>query len=416
MNIRSFPVLLWSLALLVVAGGRPAAAAVEVLPFTEIEQVAEPDSSELHLFLASDHLASGPEGRQRFCQPGATWLRLHLRDLSLYGEDRLVIEGAAGDTFSFSGSAWNAHGFYTRRFAGECVTLRPSFANTESEFEIDRVQVGHSPLATDSLRIAAAGDLCGADCNRTAVLVAALDPTLFLALGDLAYNQGEAAEFNAYYDPFYGPFKRITRPTPGNHEYAHAGAHDYFDYFNGVGVYNGVAGDRDKGYYSFDLGDWHIVALNSNLAMAAESPQELWLREDLKSNSKPCTLAFLHAPRFTRANYDDFPAVRPLYQALEDAGADVILAGHDHSYQRYKKLTASGAADPVRGVRSFVVGTGGRSFYPLRADPRRDAGEANAYGVLELELGAGGYSWEFVPERGSTYSDRGSDVCHRAAG
>lgn len=264
------------------------------------------------------------------------------------------------------------------------------------------------------ITIAAVGDLCGTSCAATAALVAEIDPAVFLALGDLAYPDGSVLDFRFTYDPQYGPYKAITRPAPGNHEYNTPGAMGYFDYFNGLGVFSGPAGDRDKGYYSFDLGDWHIVSLNSNLAISPASAQVRWLRADLAANLKPCTLAFWHHPRFTRANYSDSTEVEPLFQELQDAEADVVLAGHDHNYQRYRKMTAAGLDDPVLGLRSFVVGTGGRGFYPLLPDERREAGEASAYGVLKLELSARGYRWEFMPEAGQSFTDSGSDVCKRA--
>ena len=380
----------------------------------ETPQVAEKSTYEISYRAFERGVATGPARAQRICQPGARWLRVHFDALHLAGKDSLVVEGAAGDTFVLQGDARNGRSFYTRGFAGACVTLRPRFRELSSRFEVDRIQVGTEALTAATSIVAAVGDICGTDCNLTAPLITSMSPAVLLALGDLAYENGSTTDFNTLYQPYYGPFKPYTKPSPGNHEYQTANASGYFDYFNGAGVFTGPAGDRDKGYYSFDQGDWHMVSLNSNISMTATSAQVTWLKADLAANTKPCTLAYWHHPRFTRANYDDHASVQELYKALQDAQADVILQGHDHNYQRYKKMTASGTIDAVNGLRSWVVGTGGRGFYATRSDTRRDAQQDNTYGVLKLTLTATGYSWEFLSESGGTYTDSGSDTCKKA--
>jgi hypothetical protein len=211
--------------------------------------------------------------------------------------------------------------------------------------------------------------------------------------------------------------KSITYPVPGNHDYHTAGASGYYDYFNGVGNQTGRAGDRDKGYYSFDIGSWHLVALNSNCwaigGCHAGSPQETWLRSDLAAHPRRCALAYWHHPRFSAGTYGNVSTYQDLWQALEDHGAEIVLAGHDHNYQRYAPQTATGAADP-NGIRSFVVGTGGKTHYPVDAGPapNREAANGDSYGVLKLTLHPNRYDWRFEPEAGASFTDSGSDACH----
>jgi hypothetical protein len=192
-----------------------------------------------------------------------------------------------------------------------------------------------------------------------------------------------------------------TRPSPGNHDYHTEGASGYFTYF----------GARAPGpYYSFDLGSWHMISLNSEISMAEGSAQYKWLRNDLASSSARCTLAYWHKPRFTAGKYKDFTFTTAIWRLLYAAKAEVVLNGHDHNYQRYGLLTPDGSADPVRGIREFVVGTGGRSLYELSRDPRREEAQARVYGVLQMTLRPGGYDWRFVPVSGG-YSDLGSADC-----
>ena len=257
--------------------------------------------------------------------------------------------------------------------------------------------------------IAAAGDIAGSGAGdeATARLLDAIAPAAVLTTGDNAYESGTLAEYNSYYDPSWGRHRAITHPVPGNHEYNTPGAAGYFDYFGAV------AGDRARGYYSYDIGAWHLVALNSEIPHDAGSAQVAWLRSDLAASTAKCTLAYWHEPRFTAGNYSDFTEYTPFWDALWQANADLVLAGHDHNYQRYAPLNPSGITDSARGLREFVVGTGGRSHYALRADVRRVAGNDTAFGVLKLTLHAASFDFEFVPEAGQTYSDSGNGVaCH----
>ena len=203
-----------------------------------------------------------------------------------------------------------------------------------------------------------------------------------------------------------------TRPAPGNHEFHAAGATPYFDYF---GV---AAGDAKTGYYSYELGSWHIIVLNSECkdvgGCDAGSPQEKWLRADLATHPVACTLAYWHKPLFSSGSaHGNDLTVKALWDALYDANADVVVNGHDHDYERFAPQTPEGVDDPKRGIREFVVGTGGKN-HRLFGTPKRNSEtrNADAFGVLKLTLRANGYDWQFVPEEGKTYTDSGSGNCH----
>jgi hypothetical protein len=247
-----------------------------------------------------------------------------------------------------------------------------------------------------------------------------LDPGLdaVLPLGDLQYSNATLAKFKQSYDPSWGRVKSITRPVPGNHEYKTASAAGYFDYFNGTGVANGPAGRRGKGYYSFDLGDWHLIALNSECSQVAGgcaegSPQNDWLEADLAAHPSDCTLAYWHNPRFSSGSeHGDDPAMAPFWKDLYAARAEVVLNGHDHSYERFRPQTPARVAN-AQGIREFVVGTGGKSLTPFgTVKPHSVVRQAHTYGILELTLRPGGYTWRFVPEAGKTFTDTGTGSCH----
>jgi hypothetical protein len=181
----------------------------------------------------------------------------------------------------------------------------------------------------------------------------------------------------------------------------------YFDYFGEL------AGTPGEGYYSYDLGDWHIIALNSIIQVSAGSPQEQWLRSDLAAHPAVCTLAYWHYPLFSSGIvHGGDPSMRPLWQALYDYGADVVLTGHEHNYERFAPQDPQGNADPVRGIREFVVGSGGRSHYGFGAPvPNSEARNGDTYGLLKLTLHLTSYSWEFIPEPGKTFTDSGNAPC-----
>lgn len=251
------------------------------------------------------------------------------------------------------------------------------------------------------------GDLCRQ--ASTAEVAEGLGADAVLALGDLQYETGTFENFMGSYDLSWGRLKGITYPVPGNHEYRVPGAAGYYRYFGPR------AGDPARGYYSFDLGGWHVVALNSNCAAVggctAGSPQERWLRADLAANPARCTLAYWHHPRFSSGKHGDNPATADLWAALTDAGAEFVLGGHDHHYERFAPQSAAGVADP-RGLRQFLVGTGGKDHYAVATvKPSSEVREGGTHGVLELKLGAESYTWRFVPAAGGTFTDAGSAAC-----
>jgi hypothetical protein len=265
--------------------------------------------------------------------------------------------------------------------------------------------------------IVAAGDI--ADCTRegdeaTARLVAGIDRATVLTLGDNAYPDGSVQDFEKCYGPTWGQFKARTMPSPGNHEYETPGASGYFDYFGTA------AGDPDEGYYSYDLGSWHIVALNSNCGVedircGPGSPQGRWLQKDLAANDEgECTLAYFHHPLFASGAYrPGIERVKRLWEILYAAGVDAVLNGHDHNYQRFAPQDPEGRTDPEDGIRQFVVGTGGRSNYQISHPiTNTELYNDDTFGVLELTLHPKRYEWRFVPVEGETFSDSGVARCH----
>jgi hypothetical protein len=256
--------------------------------------------------------------------------------------------------------------------------------------------------------IADCANLAGAEA--TAALLSKIPGTV-MAVGDLAYPDGTPANF-ACYDKTWGREKTRTRPAVGNHEFHSAGATYYFQYFGDA------AGDSSKGYYSFELGAWHIVVLNSECAQVggcgAGSTQEKWLREDLKAHPVECTLAYFHKPLFSSGGaHGDDPTVKPLWDALYEGGADIVVNGHDHDYERFAPQDPNGKLDRERGIREFVIGTGGKNHRPFgKPEATSEVRDATAFGVLKLTLKAKAYDWEFIPEEGKTFTDSGSDSCH----
>jgi hypothetical protein len=274
------------------------------------------------------------------------------------------------------------------------------------------VPPGSEPLAT----LVGAGDI--ADCNvpgdnATAELLDKIPGTVFTT-GDNAYEAGSATQYANCYGPTWGRHKARTRPAPGNHDYGTAGAAEYYRYFGAA------AGDPAKGYYSYDLagGAWHAVVINSNcstVSCAAGSAQERWLRADLAASRAPCTVAYWHHPRFSSGTHGSSAALAPIWQALYDHGADLVLAGHDHTYERFAPQRPDGTPEPAFGIRSFVVGTGGRSHYAFRTPlPNSERRDNTSFGVLRFTLRSGGYDWAFVPIAGNQFTDAGSGSCHGA--
>lgn len=267
-------------------------------------------------------------------------------------------------------------------------------------------------------KIVAVGDIaCPPDLPTTATTcrhaqvanrIATLKPQNLWLLGDIQYQFGELENFRASFEPNFGQFRSIWRPAPGNHEYATLGASGYFDFFGAA------AGPNRRGYYSFNIGKWHIAALNTNCAKIDcryQSPQMKWLRADLRRNRTNCMAAFMHHPFKSSSRHGNTRAVGPLFKELRKAGTEFVLAGHDHAYERFAPILETGRASKQRGVASFVVGTGGKSLYaPNRPARHSEFLLSTRYGALEMQLGTRGYSWRFVDETGRSF-DRGRAAC-----
>ena len=299
-------------------------------------------------------------------------------------------------------------------FNGILLAQQPSAKSNSSH---PRTAKGDS--GSDEFTLVGAGDIawCGnlRGAEATAKLIQGIPGTVFAA-GDLVYDHGSITEFENCYQPTWGKFKDRTMPAPGNHEYNGSRASGYFQYW-------GVrAGDPAKGYYSYDLGVWHVVVLNTNCSVSAlggcgkGSPQEAWLREDLAGHADACILAYGHSSLFSSGilpSHALHPELLAFWQDLYQAHADVILAGHEHSYERFAPQTPEGELDEANGIRQIVVGTGGRSHTPLGfATQNSEVRNSETFGVLKLTLKPKTYRWEFIPQPGMTFTDSGEGACH----
>jgi acid phosphatase type 7 len=278
-------------------------------------------------------------------------------------------------------------------------------------------------LKQNPVLLLAAGDIArcnGSGDEATAALLDTLPGTV-AALGDLVYESGTAEEFAQCYAPSWGRYKARTRPAAGNHDYETAGAAGYFGYFGSAATpLDPKCRTSCRGYYSYNLGSWHIVVLNTTCSevggCGVGSPQEQWLRRDLDAHPTKCSLAYWHHPRYSFGKFHDAPLLQPLWQALYDHGVEVLLTGHDHNYQRFTPLddNVPPNPDPERGIREFVVGTGGANFTPLDSPrpPNAEAGNDDTFGILKLNLHPSSYDWTFIPVAGETFTDSGSGTCH----
>lgn len=257
-----------------------------------------------------------------------------------------------------------------------------------------------------------AGDIAtckGTDNSATAALIAGIDGTVFTA-GDNAYEEGTAANFRDCYAPTWGQFLDRTLPAVGNHDYLTPDAAAYFGYFGSA------AGDPSQGWYARQVGTWRVYVINSNCntvgGCRVGTPQEQWLRSDLAANPTACTLAIWHHPRFSSGEHGNFSSMTPIWQALYDAGAELVINGHDHDYEQFAPQTPAGKADP-NGIVEIVVGTGGRG---LRAVGKPIANSVihsdQSFGVLKLTLSDGSWESTFIPVAGGTFTDTSSGTCH----
>lgn len=275
-------------------------------------------------------------------------------------------------------------------------------------------ELAGAPVNEEGTVIYAAGDIaqCGrrppteSGAARTGELLRQTTGPI-MALGDLAYPNGSYVDFATCFEPTWGELKPRILPVPGNHEYVTPQAGPYFAYFGAA------AGEPGKGYYSTRIGAWHIVALNSNIDAETGSAQERWLRSDLAANRTKCTLVFWHHPVFTSAGRGLNPKMQDIWKTLYAVGVDVVLNGHEHEYERFAPQTPEGASDPARGIREFVVGTGGAhtGFFGI-TQPNSESRETAVFGVLKLTLREDGYSWRFLPVAGQKFNDSGEGRCH----
>ena len=255
--------------------------------------------------------------------------------------------------------------------------------------------------------VLAAGDIarCDRAFDEATALLLDRRPGTVLMLGDAAYPEGAPADFARCYAPTWGRHRARTHAVPGNHDYRTRGAAGFFDYFGGDGP--------RIGYYSFELGAWHVVALDSNQPLGLGSRQHAWLAADLARSRARCSLAFFHHPRFSSGEHGDQPRVQSAWALLYRYGADLVLSAHDHDYERFAPQTPAGQRDDALGIRQFVVGTGGAPLRPFRAaKPHSELRDASHHGVLALTLHDDGYEWEFVGAMDDRVLDKGMGRCH----
>ena len=321
-------------------------------------------------------------------------------------------------TFSRPGSLHGLVVLSITLLLGSCTTSNVAVPDptriAEPKATPTPVQSSATQVKGEVAVLVGAGDIADCDSDgdeKTARLLDDIDGTVF-TVGDNVYEDGKASEFKECYEPTWGRHKERTKPAAGNHDYNSEDARPYFDYFGEA------AGEPGKGYYSYELGSWHIVVVNSNCNYIGGcdkgSPQERWLRADLAEHPAQCTLAYWHHPVFTAGRYHGAdPVMRTIFETLYEAGADVVLTGHDHNYQRFAPQDPEGVGDQLRGIRQFVVGTGGRRHYNIE-EPivNSEVYNDSAYGVLKLTLREGGYDWEFIPVEGESFKDSGSGRCH----
>jgi acid phosphatase type 7 len=399
--------------------GDPGLRIESLLRFDLAGLTGQVQAATLRLYVVSDGTGDGPEvypAGGDWGESGVTW---QTRPEPAGAAVADVGEAAAGDWVELDVTPLVTANGTVSLLLGQSGTDGAVFYAREGAQPPELVVVSRDPV------VMAAGDIAcrpGASVTTTRCRHQSVADTLtrtpglahVLALGDLQYEDGLFSEFMGPggYDATWGAVKAITRPVPGNHEYHTHEAAGYFDYFNGIGGQGGPAGERGKGYYSFDVGTWHVIGLNSEISTYAGSEQERWLRTDLATTTQPCVLAYWHAPRFSSGSHGPATWVHPLWSALHDARADIVLNGHDHDYERFARQDPQGNADP-KGIRQFVVGTGGASHGSFEVvQPNSEVRDNTTFGSLQLTLRASRYEWEFVPEAEGGFTDSGADRCN----
>ncbi|CAA9237719.1 MAG: hypothetical protein AVDCRST_MAG93-1170, partial [uncultured Chloroflexia bacterium] len=329
-----------------------------------------------------------------------------------------------------SNAPWQLVTTFNEWGEGTVVESADEWGNTYLDTLHNDGQTATTPPTSDTVTVVASGDIAcdpisssfnggngtSSNCRQkyTAQVAAAQDPDAVLVLGDLQYETGSITNFRASYDLSWGALKNITRPTIGNHEGTGLGSgKGYCTYFGAAAHCNSSGTQDGAAFYSFDLGAWHIVVLNSNCTAAGgcgtSSPQHKWLVADLAAHSRKCTLATWHHPRFSSGGHGDHAFMAPLYAALDAAGVDVALTGHDHDLERFGPQDANGNAD-LQGIRQFVAGGGGKNLYSFGTVKDNSEFRAKSYGVLRLDLSSESYTWAFLSDTGATL-DRGEAAC-----
>lgn len=319
----------------------------------------------------------------------------------VFAKRTLLARGAVGVVVLISGGAISG----CKRGA-EKQSANPSAPGSAKSLS---VPAGQDPVLVGAGDVAACIDLAGAEA--TAKLLDSI-PGVVFTTGDNAYESGTAEEFKNCYQPTWGRHKERTRPSVGNHEFHSDRATPYFGYFGAS------AGDPTQGYYSYELGTWHIVVLNSECVEVGGcqqgSREERWLISDLDAHPSRCILAYWHKPLFSSgAKHGNDPEMKAFWIDLYKYKATVVINGHDHDYERFATQDPDGKPDPTRGIREFVAGTGGRNHRPFAAPlPTSEVRNADTFGVLKMTLHPNAYEWEFIPEAGKTFRDSGAGSCH----
>ena len=314
---------------------------------------------------------------------------------------------AGGDTVPLGPVDWSAR--------SGAVTVDPAGRATALRVGVDTVigslgdSGGYAIVVVGPPALVGAGDIASCTSTNDQATAALLDtiPGIVFTAGDNAYQNGTAQEYTSCYGPTWGRHRARTRPTPGTHDYHTPGAYPYYSYFGRN------AGDSGKGYYSYDVGAWHVVAINNIISHAAGSPQERWLRADLAAHPTQCTLAYWAFPRFSSGVHGNDTTLKAIWQALYDFDGDVVISGHDHIYERFAPQAPDGTRDATRGIRELIVGTGGADLTSVvNVQPNSEVRISGTFGVLRLILQPTSYSWRFIAARGGTATDSGSANCH----
>ncbi len=318
-----------------------------------------------------------------------------------------TMAGPGGDTVPLGPVDWSARsGAVTVDSAGRATALR---AGVDTVIASLGKLGGYAVVVVAPPVLVGAGDIAVCASSNDEATAAILDtiPGVVFTTGDNAYQDGTAHDYAWCYAPSWGRHRARTRPTPGAHDYHTPGASAYYAYFGRN------AGDSGKGYYSYDVGAWHVVAINSIIARAAGSPQERWLRADLAAHPTQCTLAYWAYPRFSSGVHGNDTTLKAIWQALYDGGGDVVISGHDHIYERFAPQDPAGNRDATRGIREFIVGTGGGGLTTvINVQPNSEVRISGTFGVLKLTLQPTSYSWRFIAARGRTATDSGTAACH----